>query len=182
MIRWLVVVAALALQQPGASPVQVVLDTELGRVTIDVDVAHAPVTAANFLEYVQGGFYDGGRFHRTVRPDTETRTDVPIQVVQAGNDPAGRRTPFRQFPRAHQRHRPETRRGRARWRARPDSATQRLLHLHRRSARRWTSRAAQRGRQGSPSSAAWCGHGRRQAHQAAPVRGRPRISRRRLAF
>ena len=87
MIRWLVVVAALALQQPGASPVQVVLDTELGRVTIDVDVAHAPVTAANFLKYVQGGFYDGGRFHRTVRPDTETRTDVPIQVVQAGIDP-----------------------------------------------------------------------------------------------
>jgi hypothetical protein len=83
MIRWLAVVAALALQQPGASPVQVVLETELGRVTIDVDAAHAPVTATNFLKYVQGGFSDGGRFHRTVRPDTETRTDVPIQVVQA---------------------------------------------------------------------------------------------------
>lgn len=49
----------------------------LGRVTIDVDAAHAPVTATNFLKYVQGSFYDGGRFHRTVRHDTETRTDVP---------------------------------------------------------------------------------------------------------
>jgi peptidyl-prolyl cis-trans isomerase A (cyclophilin A) len=94
-MRWLALVAALALQQPGAPPVEVVLDTELGRVTIEVDVARAPVTAANFLQYVRGGFYDGGRFHRTVRPDTETRTDVPIQVVQAGIDPA--RAP-RAFP------------------------------------------------------------------------------------
>ena len=29
MIRWLAVVAALALQQPGASPVRVVLDTNV---------------------------------------------------------------------------------------------------------------------------------------------------------
>src|SRR5207244_4492109 len=30
-----------------------------------------------------GGAYSGGRFHRTVRPDTETRKDVPIEVIQA---------------------------------------------------------------------------------------------------
>jgi len=98
MIRWLAVVAALALQQPGAPPVQVVLDTELGRVTIEVDVARAPITAANFLRYVRGGFYDGGRFHRAVRPDTEIRADVPIQVVQAGIDPAKRAQGFPAIP------------------------------------------------------------------------------------
>jgi peptidyl-prolyl cis-trans isomerase A (cyclophilin A) len=41
------------------------------------------VTAANFLKYVDGGFYDGGEFHRSVGPDTEVRPDVPINVVQA---------------------------------------------------------------------------------------------------
>ena len=67
----------------SASPVVVVFETEKGAIEIEVDVARAPVTAANFLKYVDGGFYDGGRFHRTVRPDTETNKDVPIQVIQA---------------------------------------------------------------------------------------------------
>ena len=67
----------------SAPPVVVVFETEKGAIEIEVDVARAPRTAANFLKYVDGGFYDGGRFHRTVRPDTETNKDVPIQVIQA---------------------------------------------------------------------------------------------------
>ncbi len=60
------------------------LETDLGPIDLAIDVAHAPRSAANFLRYVDAGHYDGGRFHRTVRPDTETRREVPIQVVQAG--------------------------------------------------------------------------------------------------
>jgi peptidyl-prolyl cis-trans isomerase A (cyclophilin A) len=74
--------------QPPSSAVRVGIDTELGRLVIDVDVAHAPATSANFLKYVNEQFYDGGRFHRSVRPDTETRKDVPIQVIQGGINPA----------------------------------------------------------------------------------------------
>ena len=66
-----------------AAPVVVVFETDKGAIEIEIDVARAPITAANFLKYVDGGFYDGGRFHRTVRPDTETNKDVPIQVIQA---------------------------------------------------------------------------------------------------
>jgi peptidyl-prolyl cis-trans isomerase A (cyclophilin A) len=69
------------------APVQVRLTTDLGAIDLEIDVAHAPATAANFLRYVDAGRYDGGRFHRTVRPDTETRKDVPIEVVQAGVAP-----------------------------------------------------------------------------------------------
>ena len=87
-MKSVVLLAAVALLQPAARPVQVILETELGRVIVDVDVARAPDTAANFLKYVNGGFYDGGRFHRSVRPDTENRTDFPIQVIQAGINPA----------------------------------------------------------------------------------------------
>jgi peptidyl-prolyl cis-trans isomerase A (cyclophilin A) len=87
MIHIVLALLWLALQPPPAV-VQVAVETELGRITIEVDRAHAPGTADNFLKYVEGGFYDGGRFHRTVRPDTEPRRDVPIQVVQAGINPA----------------------------------------------------------------------------------------------
>ena len=56
---------------------------ELGTITIEVDPVRAPITAANFLKYVDAGLYDGGEFHRSVRPDTEVRKDAPIEVVQA---------------------------------------------------------------------------------------------------
>jgi peptidyl-prolyl cis-trans isomerase A (cyclophilin A) len=78
----------LALQAPPA--VRVSFETEAGAFVVEVDTARAPVTAANFLRYVDAGLYDGGRFHRTVRPDTETRPDVPIQVIQ-GAMAAGKR-------------------------------------------------------------------------------------------
>jgi peptidyl-prolyl cis-trans isomerase A (cyclophilin A) len=71
----------------AAAPVVVRLVTELGEIDLEIDVAHAPATAANFLRYVDAGRYDGGRFHRTVRADTEVRKDVPIEVVQAGVAP-----------------------------------------------------------------------------------------------
>jgi len=67
----------------AANPVRVVLETEKGTIEIDVDAPHAPNTAANFLKYVDAGAYDGGNFHRTVRPGTEANTAVPIQVIQA---------------------------------------------------------------------------------------------------
>lgn len=71
------------LGRPAQAPVTVVLETEAGTITIEVDSRRAPITAANFLKYVEAGMYDGGRFHRAVRSDTESRTDYPIQVVQA---------------------------------------------------------------------------------------------------
>lgn len=80
---------------PGAvgtaveSPVAVRILTELGEIDVEIDVSRAPITATNFLRYVDAKRYDGGRFHRTVRPDTEVRKDVPIEVIQAGV-PSGR--------------------------------------------------------------------------------------------
>jgi peptidyl-prolyl cis-trans isomerase A (cyclophilin A) len=75
------VAAGGAPRQSG--PVIVVLETDKGTIEIQVETVRAPVTAANFLRYVDATLYDGGQFRRTVRPDTETRTDYPIQVIQA---------------------------------------------------------------------------------------------------
>ena len=42
------------------------IETEQGDIEVELDAAKAPKTVANFLRYVDGKFYDGGRFHRTV--------------------------------------------------------------------------------------------------------------------
>jgi peptidyl-prolyl cis-trans isomerase A (cyclophilin A) len=64
------------------TPVRVVLETGRGEIEIEVDAARAPATAANFLKYVDLGLYDGGRFHRTVRPDNQRDKPIRIAVIQ----------------------------------------------------------------------------------------------------
>ena len=42
---------------------KVKLTTSMGPVVIELDEAKAPVSAKNFLEYVDAGHYDGTVFH-----------------------------------------------------------------------------------------------------------------------
>ncbi|TVR62457.1 MAG: peptidyl-prolyl cis-trans isomerase [Candidatus Competibacteraceae bacterium] len=42
------------------------LHTSLGVIGIELDRARAPVTAANFLQYAQEGFFEGTLFHRVI--------------------------------------------------------------------------------------------------------------------
>jgi peptidyl-prolyl cis-trans isomerase A (cyclophilin A) len=86
---------ATAGQDAAAQHPVVVFQTEKGSIEIEVDSRHAPLTAANFLKYVDGGFYDGGVVNRAVRPDNTVRRDVEIQVIQFQID--GRRR-AEQFP------------------------------------------------------------------------------------
>ncbi len=79
-------------------PVRVLFETQLGAITIEVDAARAPVTAANFLRYVDAGFYNGGVFHRTVRLSNQPDKKVKIEVIQAGADPARARSGFPPIP------------------------------------------------------------------------------------
>ena len=69
-------------REPLAADTLVIFETAKGNIEIAVDAAHAPLTAANFLKYVDGEFYDGGTINRAVRPDNTTRHDVEIQVIQ----------------------------------------------------------------------------------------------------
>ena len=43
-----------------------ILETSLGTIKIELYEGPAPVTAQNFLEYVDAGFYDGTIFHRVI--------------------------------------------------------------------------------------------------------------------
>jgi peptidyl-prolyl cis-trans isomerase B (cyclophilin B) len=45
---------------------QLVMETSLGNMTLELDGDKAPVTVANFLGYVDESFYDGTVFHRVI--------------------------------------------------------------------------------------------------------------------
>jgi peptidyl-prolyl cis-trans isomerase A (cyclophilin A) len=94
----LVPVVLSLIQAAAQAPVVVVFQTELGAITMEVDAARAPVTAANFLKYVDGKFFDGGVVNRSVRPDNTTRKDVEIQVIQFQSDAARQGDEFPPIP------------------------------------------------------------------------------------
>jgi len=77
-------------------PPHLVLETEFGSIEVEVDTQHAPVTATNFLHYVENGFYDGGFVHRTVTPDNQPNDTIRIEVIQGGVNPE--REPERNDP------------------------------------------------------------------------------------
>ncbi len=56
---------SLRAQADEKKPV-VVLDTSMGKITIELDKEKAPITVENFLKYVDAGFYDNLIFHRVI--------------------------------------------------------------------------------------------------------------------
>jgi peptidyl-prolyl cis-trans isomerase A (cyclophilin A) len=68
------------------SDVYVTITTSVGRITLDLDAAHAPLTTANFLKYVDGRRFDGTVFYRSMHLDWGT---PPNGLIQGGtqNDP-----------------------------------------------------------------------------------------------
>jgi peptidyl-prolyl cis-trans isomerase A (cyclophilin A) len=68
-----------------AKLVHVLLKTEAGDIELEVDTDHAPLTATNFLRYVESGFYNGAVFYRTVTMNNQPQNKVKIEVIQGGN-------------------------------------------------------------------------------------------------
>jgi len=92
------VVTATALVSTQSQAVRVRVQTELGDIVIEVDPIRAPLTTANFLKYVDGGHYDGGIFHRTVKLDNQPESTVKIEVIQAGVNPDRAKDGFAAIP------------------------------------------------------------------------------------
>ena len=59
--------------------VPVAIDTSLGRIVVAVDRGHAPITAANFLKYVDTHRYDSESFYRAVKT-----SDGASALIQGG--------------------------------------------------------------------------------------------------
>lgn len=92
------VVTTTALVSTQSKAVRVRVQTELGDIVIEVDPIRAPLTTANFLKYVDGGHYDGGVFHRTVKMDNQPESTVKIEVIQAGVNPDRAKQGFAVIP------------------------------------------------------------------------------------
>ena len=61
--------------------VRVAMVTDLGTMTMDIDAKRAPVTARNFIAYVDQKRFDGTTFYRVMRLDWGT---PPNGIIQAG--------------------------------------------------------------------------------------------------
>jgi hypothetical protein len=57
-----------------------------GDITVEIYVSAAPVTAQNFLDYVDDGAFDADTFSRSVRMDHRPNDSVRIEVVQVGTN------------------------------------------------------------------------------------------------
>jgi len=74
---------------------QVKLETSYGDITLELDSAKAPKTVANFIAYVNDGFYDGTIFHRVIKgfmvqgggmtPDMKEKGTKPPILNEADN-------------------------------------------------------------------------------------------------
>ena len=64
------------------------MTTSKGVITLELDAEHAPVTVANFLQYVNSGHYDDTIFHRV----------IPGFVIQGGGMESGMREKTTQAP------------------------------------------------------------------------------------
>lgn len=92
--RFAPLLALASLSLGGAAPpppspatdVYVAITTSAGTITLDLDAAHAPLTTANFLRYVDQKRFDGTSFYRAMHLDWGT---PPNGLIQGGtqNDP-----------------------------------------------------------------------------------------------
>ena len=90
--------APLAAQTPGSDPavsgdVRIVMETQAGRIVVAVHGGKAPVTAANFLRYVDEKRFDGTAFYRAVGT-----ADYGFVQGGAQNDPKRILPPIRHEP------------------------------------------------------------------------------------
>lgn len=82
MMAAVLALAAFTSTAIAADGPRVVIETDAGRMVVDLDLDHAPISVCNFLGYVTDGDYVGGSFFRTVVSETNDNPN-PIDVIQA---------------------------------------------------------------------------------------------------
>lgn len=87
MKRIFLILTLTLLAIPMANTAQnpkVLIKTELGDIAVEIFADKAPITAANFLKYVDNKLYDGTAFFRTVTTDNQPKDEIKIEVIQGG--------------------------------------------------------------------------------------------------
>lgn len=60
------------------------LQTELGTITLELYPGQAPVTVANFLQYIKENRFKEAKLYRVVRMDNQPNNNIKIEVIQGG--------------------------------------------------------------------------------------------------
>jgi cyclophilin family peptidyl-prolyl cis-trans isomerase len=78
----------------AAKATKVEIDTSAGKIVVELDAEHAPITVKNFLQYVDKKFYDGLIFHRVIKgfmiqgggmsPDMKEKDTAAPIALEAG--------------------------------------------------------------------------------------------------
>ena len=78
----------------------VTMTTPLGKIQLEIYADRAPVTAANFLNYVDKQLFAGAHFYRVVTQANQPGDSILIEVIQGGL--GWGENPQRQAPIAHE--------------------------------------------------------------------------------
>jgi peptidyl-prolyl cis-trans isomerase A (cyclophilin A) len=87
MIGLAILVSVNCARQAGPARPQnpmVLIRTDLGDIQVEVYLDRAPVTAKNFLRYVDENRFQSASFYRVVTPGNQPDKPVKIEVVQGG--------------------------------------------------------------------------------------------------
>ena len=71
-------------QKRSQSRPVILMQTELGDVVAEIFSDKAPISASNFLRYVDENRFEGASFYRVVRFDNQPDDIVKIEVIQGG--------------------------------------------------------------------------------------------------
>jgi peptidyl-prolyl cis-trans isomerase A (cyclophilin A) len=63
---------------------KIVFETELGNITLELYTEKAPVTANNFIRYIEENRLEDATFYRTVTMNNQPDNDIRIEVIQGG--------------------------------------------------------------------------------------------------
>ncbi len=83
-ILFLYLINACKESHPPDTLPQVKMKTDLGDIILEIDTISAPVTAANFLKYVDDKIFNSSFFYRVVRMDNQPNNKIKIEVIQGG--------------------------------------------------------------------------------------------------
>lgn len=76
---------------------RVSIETPYGRIVVNIFLEHAPLTARNFLEYVDRELYRGASFYRAVTSENDSRSPR-VNLIQGGIDPTCKSRRFAPVP------------------------------------------------------------------------------------
>ena len=63
---------------------RILMETEMGEITLEVYPDKAQVTASNFFTYIDENRFEGAVFYRVVRSDNQPGDSIRIAVIQGG--------------------------------------------------------------------------------------------------